>query len=56
MWYFLEIPFCKRKWEEDRRTVAESLQNLHDYPENFWVGFSPSSSCTFSFALCYPFE
>ncbi|CAG09457.1 unnamed protein product, partial [Tetraodon nigroviridis] len=36
MWYFLEIVFCKRKWEEDRRTVAESLQNLHDYPENFW--------------------
>ncbi|KAK1904966.1 1-acyl-sn-glycerol-3-phosphate acyltransferase delta [Dissostichus eleginoides] len=36
MWYFLEIVFCKRKWEEDRRTVAESLQNLHDYPEIFW--------------------
>ncbi|XP_029305353.1 1-acyl-sn-glycerol-3-phosphate acyltransferase delta [Cottoperca gobio] len=36
MWYFLEIVFCKRKWEEDRRTVAQSLQNLHDYPENFW--------------------
>lgn len=43
MWYFLEIVFCKRKWEEDRRTVAESLQNLHDYPENFWVRFSSSS-------------
>lgn len=40
MWYFLEIVFCKRKWEEDRRTVAQSLQNLQDYPENFWVGFS----------------
>lgn len=37
MWYFLEIVFCKRKWEEDRKTVAQSLQNLHDYPENFWV-------------------
>ncbi|XP_034538358.1 1-acyl-sn-glycerol-3-phosphate acyltransferase delta [Notolabrus celidotus] len=36
MWYFLEIVFCKRKWEEDRRTVAESLQNLWDYPEHFW--------------------
>ncbi|XP_020777000.1 1-acyl-sn-glycerol-3-phosphate acyltransferase delta [Boleophthalmus pectinirostris] len=36
MWYFLEIVFCKRKWEDDRKTVAESLQNLHDYPENFW--------------------
>lgn len=37
MWYFLEIAFCKRKWEEDRRTVVKTLQNLHDYPENFWV-------------------
>lgn len=36
MWYFLEIVFCKRKWEDDRKTVAESLQNLSDYPENFW--------------------
>ncbi|XP_074531817.1 1-acyl-sn-glycerol-3-phosphate acyltransferase delta [Halichoeres trimaculatus] len=36
MWYFQEIVFCKRKWEEDRRTVAQSLQNLKDYPENFW--------------------
>lgn len=40
MWYFLEIVFCKRKWEEDRKTVLQSLQNLRDYPENFWVGFS----------------
>lgn len=40
MWYFLEIVFCKRKWEEDRKTVLQSLQNLQDYPENFWVGFS----------------
>uniref|UniRef100_A0A7N6FM74 1-acyl-sn-glycerol-3-phosphate acyltransferase delta n=1 Tax=Anabas testudineus TaxID=64144 RepID=A0A7N6FM74_ANATE len=36
MWYFLEIVFCKRNWEQDRRTVAQGLQNLHDYPENFW--------------------
>lgn len=36
MWYFLEIVFCKRKWEDDRKTVAESLQNLRDYPEKFW--------------------
>lgn len=40
MWYFLEIVFCKRKWEEDRRTVAQSLQNLRDYPENYWVNFN----------------
>ncbi|XP_055025500.2 1-acyl-sn-glycerol-3-phosphate acyltransferase delta [Misgurnus anguillicaudatus] len=36
MWYFLEIVFCKRKWEEDRKTVVQGLRNLHDYPENFW--------------------
>lgn len=41
MWYFLEIVFCKRKWEDDRRTVAESLQKLRDYPERFWVSCSP---------------
>ncbi|KAH1173876.1 1-acyl-sn-glycerol-3-phosphate acyltransferase delta isoform X1 [Mauremys mutica] len=36
MWYFLEIVFCKRKWEEDRKTVMQSLLNLWDYPEKFW--------------------
>ncbi|XP_017316973.2 1-acyl-sn-glycerol-3-phosphate acyltransferase delta isoform X2 [Ictalurus punctatus] len=36
MWYFLEIVFCKRKWEEDQKTVVQSLQRLKDYPENFW--------------------
>ncbi|XP_030412559.1 1-acyl-sn-glycerol-3-phosphate acyltransferase delta isoform X2 [Gopherus evgoodei] len=36
MWYFLEIVFCKRKWEEDRKTVMQSLLNLRDYPEKFW--------------------
>ncbi|XP_066507436.1 1-acyl-sn-glycerol-3-phosphate acyltransferase delta isoform X3 [Hoplias malabaricus] len=36
MWYFLEIVFCKRKWEDDRRTVTQSLKRLQDYPENFW--------------------
>ncbi|XP_053795026.1 1-acyl-sn-glycerol-3-phosphate acyltransferase delta isoform X1 [Vidua macroura] len=36
MWYFLEIVFCKRKWEEDRKTVVQKLLNLRDYPENFW--------------------
>lgn len=37
MWFFLEIVFCKRKWEEDRKTVVKALHKLHDYPENFWV-------------------
>uniref|UniRef100_A0A6I8N0M8 1-acyl-sn-glycerol-3-phosphate acyltransferase delta n=1 Tax=Ornithorhynchus anatinus TaxID=9258 RepID=A0A6I8N0M8_ORNAN len=36
MWYFLEIVFCTRKWDEDRRTVMQALLNLRDYPENFW--------------------
>ncbi|KAJ7422338.1 1-acyl-sn-glycerol-3-phosphate acyltransferase delta [Pitangus sulphuratus] len=36
MWYFLEIVFCKRKWEEDRKTVIQKLLSLRDYPENFW--------------------
>ncbi|KAK3523153.1 hypothetical protein QTP86_020191 [Hemibagrus guttatus] len=36
MWYFLEIVFCKRKWEDDQKTVVQSLQRLKDYPENFW--------------------
>lgn len=40
-WYFLEIVFCKRKWEEDRDTVIEGLRRLADYPEHMWV-----SPCT----------
>ncbi|XP_041418711.1 1-acyl-sn-glycerol-3-phosphate acyltransferase delta isoform X2 [Xenopus laevis] len=36
MWYFLEIVFCKRKWEEDRENVIQGLHNLCDYPEHFW--------------------
>ncbi|XP_031450491.1 1-acyl-sn-glycerol-3-phosphate acyltransferase gamma isoform X3 [Phasianus colchicus] len=35
-WYFLEIVFCKRKWEEDRDTVIEGLKRLADYPEYMW--------------------
>ncbi|MEJ1288085.1 1-acylglycerol-3-phosphate O-acyltransferase 3 [Cricetulus griseus] len=35
-WYFLEIVFCKRKWEEDRDIVKEGLQCLSDYPEYMW--------------------
>ncbi|CDQ98948.1 unnamed protein product [Oncorhynchus mykiss] len=36
MWYFLEMVFIKRKWEEDKSNFVQSLQNLRDYPENFW--------------------
>lgn len=36
-WYFLEIVFCKRKWEEDRKTVFTGLERLKDYPECMWV-------------------
>ncbi|XP_075965357.1 1-acyl-sn-glycerol-3-phosphate acyltransferase gamma [Anarhichas minor] len=35
-WYFLEIVFCKRKWEEDRKTVFKGLSQLKDYPEYMW--------------------
>lgn len=35
-WYFLEIVFCKRKWEEDRDTVMRGLHSLRDYPEYMW--------------------
>uniref|UniRef100_A0A3Q4HV11 1-acylglycerol-3-phosphate O-acyltransferase 3 n=1 Tax=Neolamprologus brichardi TaxID=32507 RepID=A0A3Q4HV11_NEOBR len=35
-WYFLEIVFCKRKWEEDRNTVFKGLDRLKDYPEYMW--------------------
>nr|ADO27983.1 1-acyl-sn-glycerol-3-phosphate acyltransferase gamma [Ictalurus furcatus] len=35
-WYFLEIVFCKRKWEEDRDTVFNGLSQLKDYPEYMW--------------------
>uniref|UniRef100_A0A4W5LHQ7 1-acylglycerol-3-phosphate O-acyltransferase 3 n=1 Tax=Hucho hucho TaxID=62062 RepID=A0A4W5LHQ7_9TELE len=35
-WYFLEIVFCKRKWEEDRDTVFRGLDRLKDYPEFMW--------------------
>lgn len=40
-WYFLEIVFCKRKWEEDRKTVFSGLNRLKDYPECMWVGIRP---------------
>lgn len=36
-WYFLEIVFCKRRWEEDRDTVVQGLRRLADYPEHMWV-------------------
>uniref|UniRef100_A0ABI7XN96 Phospholipid/glycerol acyltransferase domain-containing protein n=1 Tax=Felis catus TaxID=9685 RepID=A0ABI7XN96_FELCA len=35
-WYFLEIVFCKRRWEEDRDTVIRGLERLADYPEYMW--------------------
>ena len=51
MWYFLEIVFCKRKWEEDRITVSQSLQKLRDYPENFWVRHQSAEPSIFIMAL-----
>ncbi|XP_055982413.1 1-acyl-sn-glycerol-3-phosphate acyltransferase delta [Sorex fumeus] len=36
MWYFTEMVFCNRKWEQDRSAVAQSLLCLRDYPETFF--------------------
>ncbi|XP_046886556.1 1-acyl-sn-glycerol-3-phosphate acyltransferase gamma [Hypomesus transpacificus] len=36
-WYFLEIVFCKRKWEDDRDTVLSGLASYKDYPEHIWL-------------------
>ncbi|KAJ7987494.1 hypothetical protein DPEC_G00327080 [Dallia pectoralis] len=36
MWYFLEMVFIRRKWEEDKKSFVQGVQNLQDYPENFW--------------------
>lgn len=37
MWYFTEMVFCTRKWEQDRKTVSRSLLHLRDYPEKYFV-------------------
>lgn len=37
MWYFTEMVFCTRKWEQDRKTVSKSLLHLRDYPEKYFV-------------------
>lgn len=37
MWYFTEMVFCTRKWEQDRKTVSQSLLRLRDYPEKYFV-------------------
>ncbi|CAG5865433.1 unnamed protein product [Menidia menidia] len=44
-WYFLEIVFCKRKWEEDRDTVFSGLSRLKDYPEFITKGFTTTMQC-----------
>lgn len=44
-WYFLEIVFCKRKWEEDRETVFKGLNQLKDYPEYMWVSVFKKLDC-----------
>lgn len=56
MWYFLEIVFCKRKWDEDRKTVMQKLLNLRDYPENFWVSDDYQVECEVMRSIpCDPF-
>ena len=39
-WYFLEIVFCKRKWEDDRDAVLSGLASYKDYPEHIWVSIT----------------
>lgn len=41
MWYFTEMVFCTRKWEQDRKTVSKSLLHLRDYPEKYFVREAP---------------
>lgn len=41
MWYFTEMVFCTRKWEQDRKTVSKSLLHLRDYPEKYFVRKAP---------------
>ncbi|MBV99399.1 1-acyl-sn-glycerol-3-phosphate acyltransferase delta, partial [Eschrichtius robustus] len=48
MWYFTEMVFCTRKWEQDRKTVSESLLHLRDYPEKYFV-LSAVYDCTLNF-------
>lgn len=36
-WMFTESIFLKREWEEDKRIIMHDLQNLTEYPENYWV-------------------
>ncbi|KAG8506006.1 1-acyl-sn-glycerol-3-phosphate acyltransferase delta [Galemys pyrenaicus] len=36
MWYFTEMVFCERRWEQDRATVSRSLLRLRDYPETYF--------------------
>ena len=43
MWYFTEMVFCTRKWEQDRKTVSKSLLHLRDYPEKYFVRKAPGS-------------
>lgn len=43
MWYFTEMVFCTRKWEQDRKTVSRSLLHLRDYPEKYFVSDAQSS-------------
>lgn len=36
-WYFQEMVFCKRKWDEDKNAVINGLNQIKDYPEKMWI-------------------
>lgn len=46
MWYFTEMVFCTRKWEQDRKTMSQSLLHLRDYPEKYFVRTPGRPACT----------
>lgn len=36
-WYFTESIFLKRNWEEDKKILTKSINDITTYPDNFWV-------------------
>jgi lysophosphatidic acid acyltransferase/lysophosphatidylinositol acyltransferase len=37
LWMFTESIFLKREWDRDRATIVHDLNNLTDYPKDYWV-------------------
>lgn len=56
MWYFLEIVFCKWKWEEDWDIVVEGLRCLLDYFEYMWFFLYCEGMCFMEIKYCVSME